>query len=172
MLPDDDLLGIFDFYVIESFRNFRPSEERGIEGLGEWATLAHVCRRWRSLVFQSPRRLNLRLLCTPNTLTRDALDVWPPFPLIISDARTGFEDELRELSRVENIITALEHNDRVCQIKLKHFTRSQLKYVMPAMHKLFAELTHLQLGIGCWTGSRSNTSRFVLGRNRATSAIT
>jgi hypothetical protein len=140
MLPDDDLLGIFDFCVIEGFR---PSENRRIE---EWETLAHVCRRWRSLIFQSPRRLNLRLLCTPNTRVRDTLDVWPPFPLVISDVRNTFDGEP---SRVDNVIAALEHNDRVCQIQFNYFMNSELEYVVdsPAMHKPFPKLTDLQLGI-------------------------
>ena len=97
MLPDDDLLGIFDFCVIEGFR---PSENRRIE---EWETLAHVCRRWRSLIFQSPRRLNLRLLCTPNTRARNTLDVWPPFPLIIRDFEVDHDSES---SKLVNVIAA------------------------------------------------------------------
>jgi hypothetical protein len=62
MLPDDVLLEIFDSYVDEDV--YGDFEEQRIE---EWVTLAHVCRRWRSVVFQSPHRLNLRLLCTPQT---------------------------------------------------------------------------------------------------------
>jgi hypothetical protein len=50
MLPDDVLLKIFDFYVDE---DFEPYGEQRIE---VWKTLAHVCRRWRSVLFQSPRR--------------------------------------------------------------------------------------------------------------------
>jgi F-box-like len=53
MLPDDVLLEVFDFYVDEDVdddadEDFGPFEESGIE---EWITLAHVCRRWRSVVF-------------------------------------------------------------------------------------------------------------------------
>jgi hypothetical protein len=48
-----------------------------------WQSLVHVCRRWRSLVLGSPRRLNLRLLCTPKTHARDTLDVWPALRLIV-----------------------------------------------------------------------------------------
>jgi hypothetical protein len=140
MLPDDDLLGIFDFCVTEGFR---PSENRRIE---EWETLVHVCRRWRSLVFQSPHRLNLRLLCTPNTRARNTLDVWPPFPLIIRDFEVDHDSES---SKLVNVIAALEHNDRVCQIQLKYFTCSELKYITdsPAIHKPFLELTDLRLRV-------------------------
>ena len=132
MLPDDVLLIIFDFYV--------GKYEQGIE---QWKTLAHVCRRWRTVVFQSPHRLNLRLLCTPNTPVRDILDVWPPLPLII---HTFYPCGT---SGVDNVIAALEHNDRVCEIKLQHLTSSQLEYVTnsAAMQKSFPELTDLDMFI-------------------------
>ena len=80
--------------------------------------LAHVCRRWRSVVFQSPRRLNLRLLCTPKrakTPARNTLDIWLPLPLVIRDVDDIFYGEL---PGADNIIAALEHNDRVGQIEL------------------------------------------------------
>jgi hypothetical protein len=60
MLPDDVLLEIFAFYADEDMNE-------DFERVEEWKTLAHVCRRWRSVAFQSPRRLNLRLLCTPDS---------------------------------------------------------------------------------------------------------
>jgi hypothetical protein len=110
----------------------------------EWITLAHVCRRWRSTIFQSPRRLNLRLLCTPKTRTKDTLDIWPPLPLIVCDVRGIFDDGL---PGVDNLIAALEHNDRVCQIKFQYFTSLILEYATDsaAMRKPFPELTDLHL---------------------------
>ena len=113
------------------------------ERIGQWITLAHVCRRWRSVVFQSPQRLNLRLLCTPETPARDALDIWPPLPLVI---RYTFGDET---SSVDNIIAALERNGRVCQIQLMNLTSSQMRYVTDSatMHKPFPELTDIWLSI-------------------------
>ena len=44
MLPDIALLETFDFYVHDAQK---------------WYTLVHVCRKWRSVVFGSPRRLGL-----------------------------------------------------------------------------------------------------------------
>ena len=137
-----------------------------------WITLAHVCRRWRSVVFQSPRRLNLRLLCTHRTRARDILDVWPPLPLIIHDSY-DILNHRNGTSGVDDITAALEHNDRVCQIKLRYLTSSQLEYLTDsaAMQKPFPELTDLAPPHICrrWTGT--NTSRFVLRRNRTASAI-
>jgi hypothetical protein len=138
MLPDDVLLEVFDFYLGED--NLRYTGKKEL-----WIALAHACRRWRSLVFQSPHRLNLRLVCTPNTRARDTLDIWPPLPLIISD----HYDKYYQYDKPANIIAALENNDRVCQIRLRYFTSSELEPITnsAAMQKPFPELTDLQLGM-------------------------
>jgi hypothetical protein len=117
------LLKVFEFYVDEDMdENFRPSVKQSIE---EWIALAHVCRRWRSVVFQSPRRLNLRLICTRKTPASDTLDICPPLPLTISD----IDDTDGEPPETKNIDAALEHNDRVCQIQLVNLSSSQVDCV-------------------------------------------
>ena len=64
ILPDDVLLEIFDFYMIIPSYTGNPRYKA-------WQSLVHVCRRWRILVFGSPRRLDLRLfLYIQNTRTR------------------------------------------------------------------------------------------------------
>src|SRR5579863_7048677 len=73
-LPEDVLLEIFSFYVDEATRT------------EDWHTLVHVCRRWRDVVISSPRRLDLRLLCTTRRPVRARLDVWPAFPIVIVDS--------------------------------------------------------------------------------------
>jgi hypothetical protein len=135
MLPDDVLLEFFDFYVDNGMGVSRRIQE--------WITLAHVCRRWRSVVFQSPQRLNLRLVCTPETPVRDTLDIWPPLPLVIRDYYDA------DQPAVDNIIAALEPNDRVCQISLDCLSRPELEYVTDsaAMQKPFPELTDLRLAM-------------------------
>ena len=69
-----------------------------------------------------------------------------PLPLIIRNFDRIFYDEP---SSLDNIVAALEHNDRVCQIQLRFFTISQLEHVTnsAAMHKPFPELTDLRLSI-------------------------
>ena len=143
MLPDDVLLEIFGFYVDgNTDEDFIPYGKPIVE---EWIMLAHVCRRWRTVVFQSPRRLNLRLFCTPGTPARDSLDIWPPFPLIISESHDLFYEGT---SSVDNTI---EHSgcDRVCQIELGSLTDSQFENVTnsSAIQKPFPELTYLSLAI-------------------------
>ena len=146
MLPDDVLLEAFDSYVDDYVdEDFGPFKESGIR---RWITLAHVCRRWRSLVFQSPRRLNLRLLCTANTPARDTLEIWPPLPLVIRNVNDIFSDEPSNADKWDNIAAALEHNDRVCRILLSCYSSLQFKHITDsaAIQKPFPELTDLHLG--------------------------
>ena len=99
ILSDDALLYVFDFHVAQ------PSKVEA------WHTLVHVCRRWRSLVFGSPRRLNLRIECTGKTPVRD---IWPALalPIVISG-------DCHNRTRLDNIMAMLnKHHDRVCRIEL------------------------------------------------------
>ena len=84
----------------------------------------------------------LRLLYTPQTRVRDILDVWPPLPLVIYHFAY-------DPPGVDNIIAALEHDDRVCQIKLRFLSSLQLEYITDsaAMNRPFPELTDLHLGV-------------------------
>ena len=130
VLPDDVLLAIFDFYV----------DSGTIQGkmyIEAWQTLVHVCRRWRCVVFGSPRRLNLRLVCTPRTPARESLDIWPALPLVV-------EGSLFSTS-ADNIIVALGHRDRVYRIDLLVYGGLEWDRVLAAMRVPFPALTHLLL---------------------------
>ena len=125
ILPDDVLLGIFDFYV-----DINPWIEA-------WQPLVHVCRRWRSLVLGSPRRLNLRLFRTPKMLARNKLDIWPALPFILSGNMS---------SGTDNIIAALGQSNRVCEVDLYDLSGGwYLESVLEPMHEPFPELTNLRL---------------------------
>ena len=100
-----------------------------------WQLLVHVCRRWRTLVLDSPRRLNLRLFCTP---TNGTLDIWPTLPLIVRSYQTS------EFPRTDSIITALGHSNRVCKVDL--YVTRQMENVLAAMQVPFPELTDLAVG--------------------------
>ena len=106
-----------------------------------------MCQRWRCVVFQSPRSLNLQLLCGPRTPAKDILDIWPPLPLKIH--AYGLLDSWDRTSSVDNIIAALGHDDRVCQIILGRLTNSPFRHITysAAMQKPFPKLTHLLLGM-------------------------
>jgi hypothetical protein len=118
---------IFDFYVV------RP---RWTE---EWQVLVHVCRRWRCVVFGSPRRLNLQLVCTSGTPVRERLDIWPALPLIVDGTISS--------TSVDNIVVALGHSDRVCRINLYWQLPRGLEWdqALAAMQLPFPALTGLQL---------------------------
>lgn len=132
MLPDVPLLVIFDYYLHES---------RGIEA---WRTLVHVCRTWRNLVFVSPHRLDLRLVCTARRSVREMLEIWPPLPMVI------FRYGLSNISTpaADNIIAALEHNDRIRQVELYEVSGSLLDKALAVMQGPFPVLTDLDIRCG------------------------
>jgi hypothetical protein len=125
MFPDVALLRIFDFYLDKAW-------------IDTWYTLVHVCRKWRNVVFGSPRRLNLRLRCRASTPARETLDVWPLLPIIVrGDGHRNWG--------MDSIVAALEHNDRVCAIDLLYLPSSMLEKVLEAMEQPYPELTRLDL---------------------------
>ena len=129
VLPDDVLLAIFDFCIAR----VGYQDKREIEA---WQSLVHVCQRWRTLVFQSARRLNLQLYLTPQTPTKDKLDVWPALPLLIRGNM--------DLSSTDNVIAALGQRSRVHEINLC-LAGWKVDEVLAPMQVPFPELTDLQL---------------------------
>ena len=123
--PDDVLLHIFDVCFPEKPGSFIPDRTE------VWQELVHVCRRWRELVFQSPRRLDLQLLCTAGTPVVKMLDIWPALPLVIRvDSRPD----------IENISAALEHRDRISGISVTHpktLLSNRRSLPMPTMQEPF-----------------------------------
>ena len=132
-LSDNALLEIFD--------RFREQDDQYNQSpfyVWEWHLLVHVCRRWRRIIFASPRRLNLQLLCTYGTPVSKIMDIWPTIPVMVLFFRvTGPSDE-------EAVITALEHSDRVSRIKL-FVSESQLGKITALMLEPFPVLTHLSI---------------------------
>jgi hypothetical protein len=77
---------------------------------------------------------------------KDTLDVWPALPLIISGDVTSSSD-------TDNVIAALEQNNRVSQVELLNFAGGQIDKVLAAMHAPFPELTRMYLVSGKETPS-------------------
>ena len=145
VLPDDVLLETFDFCLgRDRFRLFIHSAM--MKEIDAWQILVHVCRRWRNIVYGSPLRLNLALVCTDETPARDTLDVWPPLPLVIRSPGYLPIDRDYTTESVDNIIAVLERNDRVCQISLMHVPNPRLEELLGAAQEPFPELTNLLLG--------------------------
>jgi F-box-like len=130
VLPDEILLAIFGHYVDEL-----QNSKKGIEA---WQSLVHVCRSWRRVVWGSPHRLDLQLVCTPATPAKDTLDAWPPLPLLIQGA-------ISSTSSVDNIVVALGRSSRICSIELYGFSGWQLEKVLSAMQQPFPEMVYLLL---------------------------
>ncbi|KAH9959382.1 hypothetical protein BGW80DRAFT_1486852 [Lactifluus volemus] len=124
-LPDNVLLEVFNLYETYTYQ--------------WWITLVHVCRRWRFIVFESPLRLHLQLHCDAYTPVKKTLDVWPRgIPVIIRESRS------RLPLGGANIISALEHHDRVSGIDLE-ITNTLLKRLNKVMKKPYPVLTYLGL---------------------------
>jgi hypothetical protein len=126
-LPDDVLLEIFDFYLAP------------INFVEAWHTLVHVCKRWRSIVFASPHRLKLQLLCTNKRPVEAAPDIWPEFPILIHSCHGIPQD-------ANNIIAALKRHTRVRTIDMDDIPNSFLKRMREMkMKNSFSALTYLRL---------------------------
>ena len=132
MLPDNVLLDIFDFYQRRRF--YRGSQE--------WQKLVRVCRQWRHIIFTSPLRLDLALLCTYGTPVRKNLDCWPPLPIFVD--YVTWNGTGRVPNYEVDVTAALEHRDRVRSIKLA-LTGSVLEVVASVMQETFPVLTELWL---------------------------
>ena len=108
VLPDEILLEIFDFYRLDAV-----GRSRGRGRPWRWQRLAHVCRRWRHVIYASPRRLGLRIFCKSGKPIKRILRAWPTLPLVV-----WFEGSPESESLPENVIIALRHTDRVYEIDL------------------------------------------------------
>jgi hypothetical protein len=128
MLPDDILLEIF----------VSCRENPDFKFLWKWHLLVHVCRRWRQLIFESPHRLNLHIICTQKTPVRERLHIWPAFPIII-DYIEGIGPEGED-----DVIAALGYPDRVSWLGLS-VTCSELKKMLTVMQVPFPSLISLEI---------------------------
>jgi len=135
ILTDNVLLEIFDWCRMGHDPNQPPFSPVWI-----WHRLVHVCQRWRQLVFESPRRLDLQILCTNGTRLMENLDLWPPLPIALRyPLRVAFTagDE-------DSLFTALEYPGRIRHIHLC-LSYDQLFEVSAVMKQPFPALTHLSL---------------------------
>ncbi|KAH9977080.1 hypothetical protein BGW80DRAFT_1287127 [Lactifluus volemus] len=120
ILPEDILLEVFD-----SYRQFFDSGRNGVFSKSEvtwngkhgWLKLAHVCRKWRSIVISSPFHLQANLLislswCSDQKLT--LLTRLPPLPIVIYSPIP-----LEKRKKQQRAVAALrQYSDRVYKIVL------------------------------------------------------
>jgi hypothetical protein len=110
--------------------------------LWKWHRLVHVCRRWQQIVFSSPLRLDLELLCTYGTPVWERLACWPAFPLAI-DYGNIWDKDITPQDEV-NIFVALKQRDRVRHIYL-NVSNLLMEKLFAVMEEPFSALTHLLL---------------------------
>ena len=133
-LPDEVLLHIFHFDQII----YLEDVSRVPHWPWRWHRLAHVSWRWRSVVFASPKFLNLRLVCGPRTRV-ELTGIWPPLPIIIRNLASW------PMPGDYDFNAAIVHPNRVCEIHLHHLNRSQLQRLVSSIQEPFPALTHLIL---------------------------
>jgi len=140
MLTDDALLEIFDFCRAIGTSELETDE---MEDPMWWEALVHVCQRWRKLIFASPRRLDLHVTCSRKTHTRTSLDIWPPFPIMISSIwyYSWYKDDDDD----ENIIAALEHRDRIDEILFRSVPSRALERFITVMQEPLVALTKFRI---------------------------
>jgi hypothetical protein len=132
-LPDNVLLDIFEFYLnIDRFTQ-------------EWELLVQVCRRWRYVIFASPIRLELHILCTLEKPMRKLSDVWPELPLALLFYPDSKLHNLEE--SVDAVVAALEHPDRIRHIEFTIPEGSDILWrtIVTEMEKPFPALISLCL---------------------------
>lgn len=132
-LPDDVLLEIFDYHR-QAAAEFSP---------WKWHWLAQVCRRWRSVVFTYPRRLDLRIVLTYKKPFRKTPKFWPALPIIIWYAQTAFHPFLTPRDE-KHISDILKNPARICEIDLD-ITRLLLEKCASSLEVSFPALDHLCL---------------------------
>jgi hypothetical protein len=138
LIPDELLLDIFDH-----IRRSRTDFKFRYNPIWKWQVLVHVCRRWRQIVFASPLRLDLQLLCTYSTPATKYLACWPAFPVVVS-----YGCELELTPNVEDdVIAALEYHNRISQINLA-VSSSLWSKMTTVMRKPFPALTSLSIVTG------------------------
>jgi hypothetical protein len=135
-INDDLLVEIFDFCRLDNISpNTYPRNNW-------WYTLAHVCQKWRRVLFATPTRLGITLVCNSRTPVKDLLANSPPsLPLVIYWGNPGTFDTDES---VKGAIAALGHQERVRRVTLR-MSENSLRKAFPCMAGRFPMLETLQL---------------------------
>src|SRR5712671_6238695 len=138
-LPNEVFLGIFSFHRLLSGSYLPLAVGRPPSAAWRWHTLAHVCQRWRDLIFSSLRQLEARLII-PRKSPKTPLDSWPALPLSVwYEGNNNYVPEAQEA----DVAAAFEHSDRIREIRLPVTMGYSLWRSI--CNKSFPELEHLTL---------------------------
>ena len=139
VLPEDVLIRIFDFYRLDAMEQSQGRPWK-------WHRLAHVCRKWRYVISISPRRLGLRILCEYGEHVGIILDTWPTLPLVAKFYATQKSKHIPG-----NVMVALRHPDRLCEIDL-HVTGSMLPSIVEVTQKPCRALESIRITVEAHSG--------------------
>ena len=135
-LDDDSLLQIFSYYRLEEEDNWNLRLK--------WRKLAHVCQRWRHLVFDSSSLLDMSLRLTNKSPSIDTLCHLPSLPLVIDYSHESWVGRARTRKYEDNIHLGLQRHGRVCRVALRA-PSSSLRILLEPMNNPFPRLGDLSL---------------------------
>jgi len=139
VLSDDVLVYVFNLYRRDLEFRFRNDPESWSWSWHQWRALAHVCQRWRHIIFAWPNHLDIRVKCRSRTAAAKALDVWPALPISIRSKLKGDDPD------GDDIIAALEHRERITEVDLSGLSGPQLESCVALMQEPFPILRTLSL---------------------------
>ena len=133
-LDNDSLLQIFSHYRLNDGDNWSLRLT--------WRNLAHVCRKWRYLIYDLWSHLDICLLLTNESPSIATLSHLPPLPLVIDclDTRTGTKARKDE----ENISHGLQWHGPVRRVTIRA-PSSSLREWLELMNNPFPRLRDLSL---------------------------
>jgi len=133
--------------LVEIF--FYVNINRGWDVRNPWHALVNVCRRWRYVVYSSPRRLDLRFEYRGYGPMLEVPDAWQALPVILTSSPDGHPSSRQ---RWDNRVAALEseHYNRICEIDIFDMTSSRWERFTAAMQKPFPKLTYLQVSLSLY----------------------
>ena len=149
-IDNDSLLQMFSHYRLQDGDNWHLRHT--------WRRLAHVCQKWRYLVYYSPSYLDMCLRLTNKSPSMNTLNHLPPLPLIIDYSDTS---GIRTLARKyeDNVHIGLLQNGRVRQVTLQA-PSSSLRRLLERMNKPYPRLEDLSLS--STTTEETNVTSVVL----------
>ena len=134
ILGNDTLLQIFSHYRLENEDSWNLQLT--------WRKLAHVCRRWRHLIFDSSFHLDMRLRIANNSPSLDTLSHLPRLPLIID-----YSDGTRTMVQrdEDNIQLGLRQQGQCVRRVALLAPSSSFRTWLEPMNKLFPRLVDFSL---------------------------
>jgi len=138
-LPNEVFLGIFSFHRLLSGSYLPPAVGRPPSAAWRWHTLAHVCQRWRDIIFSSLRHLETRLII-PRKSPKTPLDSWPALPLSVWYSHSN---KYMPKEQKADVVAAFDHSDRIREICLP--TEMDDSFWTSIGNKSFLESERLEL---------------------------